>query len=91
MLQISYVNTHCDKTVRFDLVDPEALFHHAACPVQQLFQLAQSEGSYLWDRKNGRHEPKGFSVVLSPLQLKSRLWQSCRYKGIKHISLQAML
>lgn len=44
-----FVETHCDEAVRLDLVDPEALFHHAARPVQQLFELAQSEGSHLWD------------------------------------------
>lgn len=38
--------THSDVAVRFDLVDPEALLHHRACPVQQLLQLAQGERSH---------------------------------------------
>lgn len=48
------VATHCDEAVRLDLVDPEALFHHAARSVQQLFELAQGEGSYLWDAQGER-------------------------------------
>lgn len=47
----SSTDTHCDVAVRLDFVDPEPVFHHGACPVQQLFQLAQSEGSNLWDKK----------------------------------------
>lgn len=43
------VATHCDVAVRLDLVDPEALLHHTARSVQQLFELAQGEGSHLWD------------------------------------------
>ena len=35
--------------MRLDLVDPEAVFHYAARPVQQLLELAQCEGSYLWE------------------------------------------
>ena len=38
--------THSDVAVRFDLVDPKALLHHRACPVQQLLQLAQGERSH---------------------------------------------
>lgn len=41
--------THSDKAVRLDLVDPEALLHHGAGSVEQLFELAQSEWANLWE------------------------------------------
>lgn len=41
--------THCDNAVRLDLVDPEALLHHGAGSVEQLFKLAQSEWANLWE------------------------------------------
>lgn len=41
--------THGDNAVRLDLVDPEALLHHGAGSVEQLFQLAQSEWANLWE------------------------------------------
>lgn len=47
----SFVSTDCDEAVRLNLVDPEAVFHHAARLVQQLFELAQREGSYLRDQR----------------------------------------
>lgn len=57
-----FVGTHCDKAVRFDLVNPEALFHHCARSVQQLFELAQSERSNLWT-------PGGRAVQLTEKEL----------------------
>lgn len=44
-----FLATDCDEAMRLDLVDPEALFHQAACSAQQLFELAQGERSYLGD------------------------------------------
>lgn len=40
-----------DVAVRLDLVDPETLFHHTSCPVQQLLQLQQGKGSYLRNKE----------------------------------------
>lgn len=59
---MSFVGTHCDKAVRFDLVNPEAFFHHCARSVQQLFELAQSERSNLWT-------PGGRAVQLTEEEL----------------------
>lgn len=41
--------------MRLDLVDPEALFDHAARLVQQLFELAQSERSHLEDQSGQKY------------------------------------
>lgn len=54
-----FVGTHCDEAVRLDLVDPEALFHHTARLVQQLFELAQCEWSDLWDKKQPSGSAEG--------------------------------
>lgn len=53
--------------MRLDLVDPEALFHHAARSVQQLFELAQREGSYLGGYTRGMAQSQSFSATLDQL------------------------
>lgn len=42
---------HRDVAVRLDLVNPEAVFHHATGLLQELFELAHGERSHLWADK----------------------------------------
>lgn len=59
--------------MRLDLVDPEAVFYYAARPVQQLFELAQGEGSYLWET----HQR---TAIMITWHFQSK-WNSCKVKN----------
>lgn len=72
--------THRDNAVRLDLVDPEALLHHGAGSVEQLFQLAQSEWANLWEtpeRPDHTDPPGENSLVLAGVN-KRRLGRPTR-------------